>query len=344
MQRWKLLLLSAFLFAGCNLTIKEWNNNKVLPIEVSLPIIDSTYTIEEFVNKNPTYLFVGNDTIYFSEDTTITNTYLAIDSTFSVSFGHSLPDKFDSAQTSINSRIPAIFGTIKLKGNVVLPFNMSVVFSYYPKDSPAESTVVEISFPNTGPTDTTILITINDALLGDFSVTLRGLGTLGAIQVDTMYISYAIPFAFDFRGDTIVFNEFKIPMDSIIIEWAQKELIDTLQLFARGGNRIPAGLHFETFLINKTKTDTAQVINIPINPAATDNQGFASSETPWNFVITLSRENIMKFFTEDTLYLVQKIIVPAQSRPCVIRVQDYINYITYLRVLGNLDFEKLSEE
>ncbi len=344
MQRWRLLLLSVILFAGCNLTIKEWNSNKVLPIEVSLPIIDSTYTIEEFVNKNPTYLFVGNDTIYFSEDTTIINTYLAIDSTFSASFGHNLPDAFDSTQTSINSRIPFIFGTIKLKGNVVLPFNMSVIFSYYPKNSPAESTVVQISFPNTGPIDTTIIITINDALLSDFSITIRGQGTLGAIQVDTMYISYTIPSAFDFRGDTIVLKEFEVPIDSTIIEWAQKELIDTLQLFARGSNRIPAGLHLETFLINKTKTDTAQVIDIPIDPAATDNQGFASSETPWNFVVTLSKENINKFFTEDTLYLVQKIIVPAQQRPCVIRAQDYINYKVYFRLLANLDFEKLTEE
>jgi len=342
MKRFLPVLALALMFAGCNLKIEEWNSNKVLPLDVSVPAVNKTYSMADFVSDNPKYLSIGNDTIYFAEDTTITNTYLAIDSTFNVTFSHGLPDVLDTTNSVISSRLSLIDITIRLKGQVIFPFNLELVSSYYKEGVLVKADTVNIVLNNPGPVDTTILIALTDVPIGTFAVNAHGRGSFGAIHVDTLYIGYKIPSVFDLRGDTLVFDEITLEVDSTIIKAAQKGLIDTLQFSMFGGNRLPAGLFFNTWLINKEKTDSVQVFDVNLNPAPINNQGFAIGETTWSVTAKLPKRAI-DFLTRDTIYIHQRVIIPQRARPVVVRSVDYIRYGGYMRVVGNLDFEKLSE-
>ncbi|MDI6851073.1 MAG: hypothetical protein QMD82_03945 [bacterium] len=342
MKRLLPLFALAILIAGCNLKIEEWNSSKVLPLDVSLPVVNRTYLMTDFVNDNPRFLTIGGDTIYFAEDTTITNTYLAVDSTFNVTFSHGLPEILDSSQTTVSSRVMEITGVIKLKGNVVSPFHLQAVFSYYKEGTLERSDTLDIAFTSVGPIDTVINLTLSDIPIGPFSVNLKGTGSLGAVQADTLYLGYKIPSTLDLRGDTLVFDEISIKVDSAIIEAAQKGLIDTVQFSMFGGNRLPVGILVNTWVLNKEKTDSAKVFDVDFNPATVDDQGFAIGETTWAITAKLPR-NVIDFLTRDTIYIHQSIIIPQMPNPVVVRSVDYIRYKGYMRVVGYLDFEKLSE-
>lgn len=342
MKRFLPVVALAILFAGCNLKIEEWNSNKVLPLDVSVPALNKTYSMADFVSDNPRYLTIGNDTIYFAEDTTITNTYLAIDSTFNVTFSHGLPDILDTVNSVISSRIPLIQVTIRLKGEVIQPFHLECISSYYKEGVLERSDTVDVALNNTGPVDTTIIITLTDIPIGPFALNARGRGAVGVIQVDTLYVGYKMPSLIDLRGDTLVFDEIAIEIDSTIIEAAQKGLIDTLQFSMFGGNRLPVGLSFNTWVVNKEKTDSASVFEVDFNPAPVNNQGFAIAETSWSITAKLPKR-VIDFLTRDTIYIHQSVIIPQMARSVVVRSVDYIRYGGYIRIVGNLDFEKLSE-
>ncbi len=330
------------LLAGCNLRVEEWNEHKVLPIGVALPLDADTFTIQEFIDKNSQYLSNLGDTVFYGEDTVITDRFLAIDSTVVASFGHGLPEEIlDTLRTVFNSEVCLVRARVRFKGEVLTPFNIEFLATFLRGGSEVREDTTTISL-NPGTYDTLITLNLNNIPIGSFSITIRGLGTLGTARVDTMELSYQIPLIVNFRGDTIVFKEVVTENDSSIIDWANKELIDTILLGGNVWNRIPLGLNLQVWALNKVKNDSVMVLGQNI-PAAILSGGMAAQESNTQISVVVDRR-LMEFLKQDTMYFHILTYIPAGSGECVtFRSQDYLRYSLYLRVKGNLDFEKLSE-
>ncbi|MGB9824151.1 MAG: hypothetical protein ACPLN0_06880 [Candidatus Hydrothermia bacterium] len=330
------------LLAGCNLRVEEWNEHKILPIGVALPLDTDTFTLQEFVEKNSQYLSTISDTIFYGEDTVITNQFLAIDSTVVATFSHGLPeDILDTSRTVLNLEVCLVRTRVRFKGEVLTPCNIEFLatFSRGGSEVRADTTTVSLT---PGTYDTLIILNLYNVPVGSFSITIRGRGTLGTAHVDTMELSYQIPLMVNFRGDTIVFKEVVTENDSSIIDWANKELIDTILLGGNVWNRIPLGLNLQVWVLNKAKNDSVMVLGQNI-PAAILSGGLAAQESNTEISVVADRR-LMEFLKQDTMYFHILTYITAGSGECVtFRSQDYLRYSLYLRVKGNLDFEKLSE-
>lgn len=343
MKKWYGVIFMAILMAGCDITVEDWNENKVLPLDLSLPLVDSTYTMAQLVEENPTYLHIRGDTIFFGEDTTITNRYFASDSTYNVYFSHGLPDVLDTLRSDIQSQLFEVFGIMRLKGNVISPVTVSFGLTYFKAGNPVDGDTVRISLPS-GRCDTVVKVRLEYVPIGSFGVNLRGEGVLGAAWIDTLYLSYEIPAEINFRGDNLVSEEIEIEIDSSIIEFAEDGLIDTVGFYMRACNHLPMGLRLTTWVLNKERTDSAVVFNeSEITPAPLNSEGFAAQETESRFQAILSREHF-SYLTKDTLYIHMNVWVPSQTDVAKLRLQDYLRLSGYIRVKGYLDLEKLEEE
>lgn len=329
-------------FAGCNLKVEEWNESKVLPLTVALPLDTDTFTIQEFVEKNQRYLSTIGDTIFYGEDTTIVNQFFAIDSTVFASFGHGLPEEvLDTLRTVLNSDICEVRGRMRFKGRVYSNLTMVFSVSYYKGGTEVRRDSAIYLFP-TGYRDTVVYLTLRNVPIGSFSVSLRGVGSRGSAQIDTMELSYTMPINVNFRGDTVVLKEVVLEIDSSIIEWANKEVLDTIEFGINAWNRIPIGYSLNVWALDKEKDDSIPVIiaNIP-QPVITN--GFAQSEKYGFFKVVLGR-NFGEFLKKDTIYLHISANIPPYSESVKFRPQDYLRYNMYLRIRGYLDFQKLTEE
>jgi hypothetical protein len=343
MKRLRVVIALAILMAGCNLKVEEWNSNKILPLDASLPLIDSSYTLASFIEDNPTYLYTRQDSIFFGEDTTIVNQYFAVDSTINIFFSHGLPDVFDTLRTNIQSELHSVVGTMRLKGNVILPVTLYFGLTYFKDGIPIDGDTIRVSLP-AGICDTVIRARLTDVPIGSFSVTLRGTGSVGAVNIDTLYMGYEIPAHINFRGDTLIFEEITIEIDSSTMKFAEKELIDTVEFHMRAGNHLPIGLEMTTWVLNKEKTDSSVVFNrSAIAPASLSSDGFAENEIQSTFHATASRQ-LFNYMKKDTMFLHLSIRVPSQSGTAKFRPEDYLRIGGYVRVKGYLDFEKLQEE
>ncbi|MEO0230010.1 MAG: hypothetical protein ABIL77_00475 [candidate division WOR-3 bacterium] len=330
------------LFAGCNLKVEEWNENKVLPLTFALPLDTDTFTVQEFVEKNNRYLSTMGDTIFYGEDTTIVNTFFAIDSTVIASFGHGLPeDVLDTLRTVLGSEICEIRGRMRFKGMVYSDLRMVFFISYYRSGTEVRRDSSIFMFPM-GYRDTTVYLTLRNVPIGSFSVNLRGIGSLGAAQIDTMELSYTMPINVNLRGDTLVLKEIVLEIDSSIIEWANKEVLDTIEFGINVWNRIPMGYILNVWALDKEKDDSVAVIMANV-PQPLISNGFAQSEKHGFFKVILER-SFGELLKKDTMYLHVIATVPPYGESVKLRPQDYLRYNMYLKIRGYLDFQKLREE
>jgi len=341
MKKWVIPLSILLLISvGCN--VEKWNEHKVLPLTVALPIDTDTFTVQEIIDSTkPQNISIQGDTIFYGEDTLITNSYFAEDSTFRASFGHGLPDIIDTVNSYMGSTLDEVRGLMHFKGNVVRPLDLSFVVKYYKSgvEISRDSSLVQLS---AGYKDTTVYLTLRDVPIGPFSIELKGVGALGAAQIDTLYLAYSVPSRINFLGDTIVLKEDTLEVDSSIIDFAKDSLIDTVELFFRALNGIPAGVRLDLWILNKEKTDSTNILGVNLESADVNGSGFAVGEKE-NIQHIVLGSRVYDFITQDTLYLHVKTIVQRQSRTVQFRPSDRVSYNAYFRIKGKVDFEKLKD-
>lgn len=329
-------------FAGCNLRVERWNENKVLPLNIALPLDTDTFTVEEFVQRNRAYLSTLGDTIFYGQCMTFTNLFLAVDSTVCVNFSRALPeDIVDTLKTVLNSEVCEIRGLMRFKGTVYSDLSMKFSVSYYKGSTEIRRDSTIYTFHG-GYHDTTVYLTLRNVPIGSFSVNLSGVGGTGVALVDSLELSYSIPVIVNFRGDTVVFKEVVFEIDSSIIEMSNKEIPDTIEFGINVWNRIPMGFILNVWALDKEKDDSIAVISADV-PQALISNGFAQSESRGFFNVKLGA-SFREFLRKDTVYFHISAIVPPNNEIVKFRPQDYLRYNSYIRIWGYLNFKELFEE